>query len=246
MIEPRNIDADGKQVVVKLMDDSWIFNMCVSSAPFKPRHGVVWAHRDHCSRLPVPGDELPDFMKQTRNKYGNCAAIAWHKDTVLGHIVFLPKAIARQCKSTGWEYYGEAAKDDKTLIVVNLAMCSISGHEFRRKGLGKALVQVMCDWAKENGWETIEVYDTAGGLFPVDWLDHCIPPRPFWEGRDFRVFAKRGDGKCSDAVLNNLMNDNPRNSAKEQALKTRIIEGIRDGSIDQELYAYQYDLRLEL
>ena len=80
----------------------------------------------------------------------------------------------------------------------------------------------------------------------MDWLDHCIPPRPFWESRGFRVFAKRGDGKFPDAVLNNLMNDNPRNSAEEQTLKTRIIKGIRDGSTDQELYAYQYDLRLEL
>lgn len=69
MIEPRHIDADGKQVAVKLMDDSWTFNMCVSSSPFKPRHGVVWAHHDHCSRLPVPGDELPYFMKQMRDKY---------------------------------------------------------------------------------------------------------------------------------------------------------------------------------
>lgn len=39
MIEPRIIDADGKQVVVKLMDDSWTFNQCVSARPFRPKHG---------------------------------------------------------------------------------------------------------------------------------------------------------------------------------------------------------------
>ena len=35
MAEPRVIDADGKQVVVKLMDDSWTFNQCVSAHPFQ-------------------------------------------------------------------------------------------------------------------------------------------------------------------------------------------------------------------
>ena len=246
MIEPIYIDADGKQVIVKLMDDSWTFNMCVSADPYKPRHGVVWANHDHCSRLPVPGDELPEFMMSIRETYGNCAAMAWHNDILLGHIVFLPKVVARQQKATGWEHFGHANDDKKTLVVINLAMCSLSGHEFRRKGIGKALTGTMSEWARENDWSTIEVYDTAGGLFPVDWFDHCIPPKPFWEGRGFRVFSRRGDGKFSDENLKELMYDNPRNSPEEQALKSRIVEDIRNGSVDQELYAYQFDLRLEL
>ena len=53
MAEPRTIDADGKQVVVKLMDDSWIMNRCVGDYPWKPRQGIVWAHSDHCVRLQV-------------------------------------------------------------------------------------------------------------------------------------------------------------------------------------------------
>jgi len=246
MAKPRYIDADGKQVVVKLMDDSWIFNMCVSADPIKPRHGVVWAHHDHCGRLPVPGDELPSFMLKMMESYGNCAAMAWHNDTLLGHIVFLPKAVARQRKATGWEYFGDTEKDKETLVVINLAMCSLSGHKFRRKGIGKALTGIMTEWAKENMWKRIEVYHTAGGLFPVDWLDHCIPPKPFWEKRGFKLTGKRGDGKFSDSCLQAVMEDNPRNNADEQKFKTEIIKEIHNNSIDQALYAYQFDLRLKL
>lgn len=246
MVEPRTIDADGKQVVVKLMDDSWIMNRCVGDHPWKPRQGIVWAHSDHCVRLPVPGDELPDFVRQMRDTYGNCAAVAWHGELVLGHIVWLPRAVARKWRSTGWEQFGPAAEDEGNLVVINLAFCSLSGHEFRRKGVGEALVGIMLDWARVNAWQKIEVYDTGGGLFPAEWLDYCIPPRPFWEGRGFSVFAKRRDEIFSDETLSAIIEDNPRNSAEEQRQKEEIIAAIRRGSIDPELYAYRYDLRRQV
>jgi len=246
MIEPRVIDADGKQVVVMLMDDSWAFNQCVSAHPFKPGHGVVWSHDQNCTRLPVPGDELPGFMSEMRSTYGNCAVLAWHGEILLGHVVFLPKAVARERKATGWEHFGETNADAGTLVVINLAMCSLSGHEFRRKGIGKALVQIMFEWALQNGWRRIEVYDTAGGLFPVDWLDHCVPPRPFWEKRGFTVFQEHGDGKFSDEVLEAIMVDNPRGSDREQSEKKEIIRKLREGEIDPGQYAFKYDLGREV
>ena len=246
MISPCIIDAGGKKVVVRLMDDSWTFNECVSAHPFKPRHGVVWSHNQHCSRLPVPGDQLPDFIDRVRQAYGTCAVLAWHGEILLGHVVFLPKTLARERKATGWKRFGDTASDAGTIVVINLAMCSLSGHEFRRKGIGTALVEIMCQWAVENGWEQIEVYDTDGGLFPVDWLDHCIPPRPFWEKQGFVVFQKHGEGRFSKEYLEAVLKDNPRNSAAEQREEEELIEALHRGTVDQERYAYQYDLRLEL
>ena len=121
-------------------------------------------------------------------------------------------------------------------------MCSLSGHEFRGKGIGRALVEMMVEWAGENGWKRIEVYDTAGGLFPVDWFDHCIPPRPFWEKLAFRVFQKRGEGRFSEQALRDIMADNPRNSEAEQREKQDIIRKLRSGEINQTEYAHRYDL----
>ena len=83
------------------------------------------------------------------------------------------------------------ADDAGTFVVVNLAFCSLGGHEFRRKGVGRAMVNMMIAWARENGWRRIEVHDVTGGLFPWDWLDACIPPRPFWERMGFTVFNQR-------------------------------------------------------
>ncbi len=41
MSTARIIDADGKNVIVKLMDDSWIMNQCAGTRPFKPREEIA-------------------------------------------------------------------------------------------------------------------------------------------------------------------------------------------------------------
>jgi GNAT superfamily N-acetyltransferase len=241
-VDPRIIDTEAGRVVVKLMDDSWILNQCVGAHPVKPRSGVVWRHDEHCARLPVPGDEFGDFMRDVRDAHGNCAAIAWHGQTVLGHLVFLPRAVARERQATGWEHFGPASEDQGVLVVANLAFCSLSGHEFRGKGVGKALVATMLDWARESGWHRIEVYDTGGGMFAADWLDACIPPRPFWEGRGFTVFARHGDGTISDERLQGLLEDDPRNSDDERRRTAELVAAIRRAETGPARYAYTYDL----
>ena len=242
MVGPITIDANGKEVVVKLMDDSWIINRCAGAHPFKPTQGIFWSHSEHCCRLPIPGDEFPDFMSQMCDTYGNCAAIARHNDMVLGHIVFLPRAVARKWQATGFEHFGPATDDERTLVVINLAFCSLSGHEFRNKGVGKALVGIMVGWARENGWKQIEVYDTGPGLFPVEWYDYCIPPKPFWESRGFFVFAKRKDETFSNQSLKAIIADNPRNSSEEQQQKEQILQNLERGVIDPTLPTRRYDL----
>jgi GNAT superfamily N-acetyltransferase len=242
VIEPRIIETDAGRVVVKLMDDSWILNQCVGAHPAKPQPGVVWRHDEHCARLPVPGDEFGGFMSDVRERHGNCAVIAWHGQTVLGHLVFLPRAVARERRATGCEHFGPADEDEGVLVVANLAFCSLSGHEFRGKGVGKALVATMLDWAREHDWRRVEVYGTGGGLSPSDWLDACIPPHPFWEGRGFTAFARHGDGTVSDEKLDELLRDNPRSSDEEQQRKAELVAAIRRGEIDPDLYAYTYDV----
>lgn len=233
MPEPILIDVGNTKVTVKLMDDSWIINQCAGAHPFKPRHGVVWSESDRCARLPeIPGSKFQDFFRETRDNYGNCAAIAWHEDRVLGHLVWIPRSKAREAHATGWHFFGPPEEDDGILVVVNLAFCSLSGHEFRGTGIGSAMVGLMIAWGKEKNWQAIEVYETTGGLLPWDWLDSCIPPMPFWEGRRFATFAHRPH-RYTDEELANLLADNPRNSEQEQAEKQQVIAEIRAGQVDE-------------
>jgi len=198
MIPTTTIHADDKTVTIKLMDESWLINQCTGAHPFKPRPGVVWKAHERCARLPeVAGHEFPNVLRRLRDTYGNCAAIAWHGGHVLGHLVWMPRHEARTLRAKGCEFFGPVAGDGPeagdagTLVVVNLAFCSLSGHGFRRKGVGRAMVDMMVAWAWEHGWRRIEAYDVTGGLFPWDWLDACIPPRPFWERMGFAVFGQR-------------------------------------------------------
>jgi hypothetical protein len=102
----------------------------------------------------------------------------------------------------------------------------------------------MTAWAKENGWRAIEVYETSCGLLPWDWLDACIPPKPFWEARGFTVFSHRPHPFTSDE-LSAVLADNPRNSDQEQARKQQIVARIRSGLVD-EYQTGHFDLRLAL
>lgn len=106
------------------------------------------------------------------------------------------------------------------------------------------MVGLMSAWAKENNWRAIEVYEVSGGLFPWDWLDSCIPPRPFWERRNFTVCAHRPHRFTSEE-LSALLADNPRNSEQEQAQKQQIAAKIRAGLIDESQMGH-FDLKLVL
>jgi len=245
MPEPMVIDADGKIVTVRLMDDAWIINQCAGGHPFRPRPGIVWKNADRCAMLPeIPGDRFRDCLRETKNRFGNCAVVAWHDGRVLGHLVWMPRSKAREVRAAGWPFFGPPTEDEGVLVVINLAFCSLSGHEFRRKGVGRAMVNLMTTWARENAWRTIEVYETTGGLFPRDWLDWCIPPAPFWKGRGFTVCAHRPQA-YTDEMLAELLADNPRGSEQEQAEKRRIIAAIRAGQIDESRMG-RFDLRLDL
>jgi GNAT superfamily N-acetyltransferase len=246
VLEPRCFDADGQKVVVKLMDNSWILNQCVGAHPIVPQEGVVWSRSEHCARLPIPGDEFPGFIRETRDAYGNCAVIAWHGERVLGHLVFLPRVVARRWKAAGSERFGPATEDDGTLVIINLAFCSLSGHEFRGRGIGKALVAMTVDWARQNNWRRVEVYGASGGLFPCDWYDACIPPRPFWEGRRFLVFSKCGEAAFPERALEGIVADNPRADPVEQQQKKMLLAALQRREIDAEFYARSYDLRRTL
>ncbi len=233
MITATAIQAGDESVNIRLMDESWIVNQCAGGHPFKPTSGIVWEEADRCARLPkVPGNEFQNVLARLRDTYGNCAAIAWHEERVLGHIVWMPRHEARRLRATGCQFFGPEEEDGGTLVVVNLAFCSLSGHCFRGQGVGRAMASMMIAWARENGWQRIEVYDTTGGLFPWDWFDVCIPPRPFWESMGFTAFNRRLR-RYTEEELSALMADNPRNNEQEQEEKRRTVARLQAGQVEE-------------
>jgi len=243
-IKNRIIRFDGKTIIVKMMDDSWIINECITHGPIEPRHGVVWSHSDRCTRLLIPGDEYENTMKELMEKYGNCAVIAWDGKLALGHMIFVPKIEARNNKMLYYEKMNETSYDDKTLVIQAVGFCSIGGHEYRHHGIGRAMGEMILEWAKLNRWKSVQIYGAPSGLFPWAWLDSCMPPLQFWEKLGFQIIEKTKIKLNWQEFRSSILTDNPRDDEKERKLKSNIITQIENGQITEEQWAYEYDLEL--
>ncbi len=244
--EPRLIKFDATTVTVKMMDDSWIINRCVSHSPFVPQPGVVWSHEDRCSRVQIPGDRFEDAMRSFRDTYGNVAVIAWDGDVALGHIIFVPKNEARRWKMLHHDRMPTSSDDDRTLLIEAVGFYSIGGQKYRGQGIGKTMVGMMIDWATQNGWTGMQVFGVPCGLFPGDWMDSCMPPKPFWEKFGFQAFHKVKTGRTWEEVAAAHLGDDPRNSRTEEELKKRIVESIGDSESSMDLWAYDFDMERSL
>jgi len=244
--QARLITFEKTTVTVKMMDGSWIINRCVSHSPFVPKPGVVWSHRDRCSRVQIPGDQFEDAMRSFRDTYGNAAVIAWDGDVALGHIIFVPKIEARRWRMLYHERMPTSPDDNKTLVVEAVGFCSIGGQKYRRHGIGTAMAEMMIDWARRNGWAKMQIFGVPSGLFPGHWMDSCMPPRPFWEKFGFKVFGKVQHGQTWDQMKAAQLGDDPRRDPTEMRLKQQIIEDMKDLKSSEEDWAYDFDMEKSL
>ena len=245
-INPRIIRFEDKAITVKMMDNSWIINECITHGPIKPRHGIVWAHSDHCARLRIPGDEYEKTMNELMGNYGNCAVIAWDGDLALGHIIFVPKIEARKKQMLYYERMPKTSNDSKTLVIEAVGFCSIRGNEYRGHGIGKTMAKMVIDWAVLNGWKTIQIYGAPPGLSPWAWLDSCMPPLEFWQKFDFQITKKAKIKLNWEQFRDTILADNPRENTNEKRLKEEIIAKIEQGKVNEEDWAYEYDLEKKL
>src|SRR4030042_57114 len=87
-MQPRNIEIDGKAMVVKLMDDDYI----VSDCPQGPADVEQLQQRNGnwCACMGVFGQPIRDGMGETRRRHGNAAVLAWDGRTVVGIVTFFP------------------------------------------------------------------------------------------------------------------------------------------------------------
>lgn len=239
--QPKLIRYDDAVVTVKMMDEGWIINRCVSHSPFVSQPGIVWSHEDRCTRLRIPGDRFEDAMRNFREKYGNAAVIAWDKDVVLGHMIFIPKAEAVRWKMLYYERM-PSPDDSNVLVVKAVGFCSIGGQEYRKRGIGRAMAEMMIDWAEGNGWSKIQIFGVPSGLLPLHWMDSCMPPKPFWEKFGFEVIGKTGIHQTWNELKTEILDDDPRASRYEAELKKEIIDKVERGIYCEEDWAYDFDM----
>jgi GNAT superfamily N-acetyltransferase len=244
--KPRSITFDDTTVTVKMMDASWIIDQCVAHSPFIPKQVRPWRHEDRCSRIQIPGDQFEDAMRSFRDVYGNAAVIAWDGEIALGHIIFVPKAEARSWKMLHHERMPITCDDDKTLVVEAVGFCSIGGQKYRRRGIGRAMAEMMIDWSKQNGWTKMQIFGVPSGLFPGHWMDSCMPPRPFWEKFGFEVIGKVRIGQTWEEIKKAHLCDDPRNNLTEMKLKRKIVESIEDSKDSEINWAFTFDMEKRL
>ena len=243
---PHRVGVNGAHVTIKMMDESWIINRCVSHSPFDPRNARTWSHEDRCSRIQIPGDQFEGAMRSFRDRYGNAAVIAWDGDLLLGHFIFVPVTEARNWKMLHYERIRVSSDDEKTLYVGAVGFCSIGGQKYRAHGIGEEMAGMMIDWALHNGWEKLQVFGASSGLFPAHWMDFCIPPRTFWEKFGFEVTHEVRVERSWDEIKIAQLNDDPRSSPTEMAQKRQIIDSVTSPESSIKDWAYEFDLEKRL
>ena len=144
------------------------------------------------------------------------------------------------------ERMSASSGDDKTLVVEAAAFCSIGGQKYRRHGIGSAMAEMMIDWASQTGWVKMQIFGVTAGLFPGDWMDSCMPPRPFWQNFGFQVIGQTKIHQSLRDIINIVGEDDPRNSEAERRQKQEIKAQLQQGLILEEEWAYDFDLEKNL
>lgn len=185
-------------------------------------------------------------LEKIIDSYGSCAILAWAGGEVIGSLRFYPKWMFTEdqqglCMQQDYPYGpGEqllaldfpALTDltDKTLRI----HCMMAGpalkedNPYRRHGLASRMVEILCGWARNQGWQALEatayesldiVYDTFGQA-----------GREFWEKLNFRLIRTEIEPALADD-----------NEAVRQMRQQAAAKGI-----DPEKIKNRYVMRREL
>ena len=146
---------------------------------------------------------MPLLMKLTRT-YGSCAILARDGDQIVGFLRFYPKAVYNMEGACGFclqqdppagpvnnfadsDFPDLAAIEDRTLVVYCLMTGSPQQSEnpYQRKGIGTRMVKFLIEWAKTNGWDSIEA-DAFEDL-PIIYEITGSAGHRFWENLGFRL-----------------------------------------------------------
>jgi GNAT superfamily N-acetyltransferase len=226
-------------IIIKPMDRGFILWRCLhhgglSAGSVDSGFPEGWdGNRYRAINVPV--------LEKIIDTYGSCAILAWAGEKVIGSLRFYPKWMFIQdqqglCMQQDYPYGpGEqlltmdfpalTELTDRTLRI----HCLMAGpalqedNPYRRHGLASRMVEVLYDWARNQGWEALEatayesldiVYDTFGQAGPE-----------FWEKLNFRLIQTEIEPALSgdDEVVRQMKQQATAKGIDPEKIKNRYL-----------------------
>jgi GNAT superfamily N-acetyltransferase len=183
-----------ESLVLKPMDRSFLLWRCLHDGPVTRKNLDVPPDE---SRLPFRRTAIP-LLKRLTELYGSAAILAWEGDRVVGLLRFVPRVVSQMEGGGGFcllmphpaglkEDFppgvlpSKETIEDRTLVVTCMQLLS----DRQRKGFGRAMVERLKSWVREEGWEAIEA--TAYQDLPLVYEVTGNAGRSWWEGLGFHV-----------------------------------------------------------
>jgi GNAT superfamily N-acetyltransferase len=221
----RTIAFDDKDIAIQLMDDRYTVNDC----PQEPTHVDVLRTRNAtwCGAMGVSDRPIREVTTTARREHGNCAVLAWDGDLVVGILTFFPVEDLVERQAHGWEMM-EPSLGTGTLAIASCVLCSLGGHSYRRRGIGRAMGEQAIDWAREQGYRQVGVYQVPSGLTTIHWQDACRPPMPFWRKLGFEVAGTAESGRRWKEVKAGFLQEMERAGPRDTWKLERFPQHIRE------------------
>jgi GNAT superfamily N-acetyltransferase len=183
-----------ESLVLEPMDGSFLLWRCLHDGPVTRKNLDVPPGE---SRLPFRNTAVP-LLKELTELYGSAAILAWEGEEVVGLMRFVPRVVSQMEGGGGFcllmphpagpreDFPGgslppKQTLGDRTLVVTCMQLLP----DRQRKGVGRAMVERLKYWAREEEWEAIEA--TAYQDLPLVYEVTGNAGRSWWESLGFKV-----------------------------------------------------------
>jgi len=196
------VDGDDKTLDVRAMDADCIIHWKLEQAPTKPAD----------MEQPQPGESahaVRQFFVKQVEKNGSCMILAWEGDVVVGQMHFTTREIhktlggpenyeAGSCYCVDHEGFGPKLSEFNDEGIEHLLesesrvlriLCFNVGHTDPRwhgKGIAKAMVEYLKQWAREREWRRIEAR-SCPDIIPTSIVGDWMLRRGTYERLGFHV-----------------------------------------------------------
>ena len=207
------IDGERRDIDIRAMDESFIMYDKLWKAPLK--RGAL--------PKPAPGTTghvIQEFFRKQIRTIGSCLILAWDGDGLVGKMHFTTRELAEAIGGGGPEPGGycvdpyptlggcfvrklQAFSDEelerllrsesRTLRIVCFNIANRDAR-YHGQGIATALIEYLKHWAKDRGWQRLEMRtcpDVVPAMAAVDWIaGPWILRRGPLERRGFRVLEE--------------------------------------------------------
>ena len=172
--------------------NEWLPDRCMPpGAPLEPasltaEHGCG-SLADHCEKF-APGSRelLEGLYRDTIARFGCCGFVAWSEGTIVGYNNFFPREVARDIRFYGWG----TDEDSEPQTLVHNCVSVLRNAQYRRIGIGTALMKASIRWGQQDGWKRFEVHG-VGPDHPETFENMQKSAISFWHKLGFSSYRTR-------------------------------------------------------